>query len=101
VRIQGSAASRCLSRPTTGSRGRGPTVALRLEPGVGKQGVPTRAWGGMNKGVPRPLQVPRMGECRSEQSSTGDSPMSNHFSADNFKFPGDDARLDIIDLFLF
>jgi hypothetical protein len=27
--------------------------------------------------------------------------MSNDFSADNFKFPGDDARLDIIDLFLF
>jgi hypothetical protein len=28
-------------------------------------------------------------------------PMSNHFSADNLKFPGDDARLDFTDLFVF
>jgi hypothetical protein len=27
--------------------------------------------------------------------------MSNHFSADNLKFPGDDARLDFTDLFVF
>jgi Domain of unknown function (DUF4331) len=27
--------------------------------------------------------------------------MSNHFSADNLKFPGDDARLDLTDLFVF
>jgi hypothetical protein len=27
--------------------------------------------------------------------------MSNHFSADNFKFPGDDRRLDLTDLFAF
>ena len=27
--------------------------------------------------------------------------MSNHFSADNFKFPGDDRRLDFTDLFVF
>jgi hypothetical protein len=27
--------------------------------------------------------------------------MSNHFSADNLKFPGDDRRLDITDLFVF
>jgi hypothetical protein len=27
--------------------------------------------------------------------------MSNHFSADNFKFPGDDRRLDLTDLFVF
>jgi hypothetical protein len=27
--------------------------------------------------------------------------MSNHFSADNLKYPGDDARLDISDLFVF
>ena len=27
--------------------------------------------------------------------------MSNHFSADNLKFPGDDRRLDLTDLFVF
>jgi hypothetical protein len=27
--------------------------------------------------------------------------MSNHFSADNLKFPGDDARLDLTDLYVF
>src|SRR5712672_3082542 len=27
--------------------------------------------------------------------------MSNHFSADNFKFPGDDRRLDLTDVFMF
>ena len=27
--------------------------------------------------------------------------MSNHFSADNLKFPGDDRRLDMTDLFVF
>ena len=27
--------------------------------------------------------------------------MSNHFSADNLKFPGDDRRLDFTDLFVF
>jgi hypothetical protein len=27
--------------------------------------------------------------------------MSNHFSAANLKFPGDDARLDLTDLFVF
>src|SRR5258708_672477 len=27
--------------------------------------------------------------------------MSNHFSADNIKFPGDDRRLDLTDLFVF
>ncbi len=27
--------------------------------------------------------------------------MSNHFSADNLKYPGDDARLDLTDLFVF
>ncbi|MGH3183095.1 MAG: DUF4331 family protein, partial [Streptosporangiaceae bacterium] len=27
--------------------------------------------------------------------------MSNHFSADNLKFPGDDARLDLTDVFVF
>jgi hypothetical protein len=27
--------------------------------------------------------------------------MSNHFSAANLKFPGDDARLDLADLFVF
>ena len=27
--------------------------------------------------------------------------MSNHFSADNLKFPGDDSRLDMTDLFVF
>jgi len=27
--------------------------------------------------------------------------MSNHFSADNFKFPGDDRRLDLTDVFAF
>ena len=27
--------------------------------------------------------------------------MSNHFSADNLKFPGDDSRLDLTDLFVF
>jgi hypothetical protein len=27
--------------------------------------------------------------------------MSNHFSADNFKFPGDDRRLDLTDVFVF
>jgi hypothetical protein len=27
--------------------------------------------------------------------------MSNHFSAANLKFPGDDARLDLTDLYVF
>ena len=27
--------------------------------------------------------------------------MSNHFSADNLKFPGDDRRLDLTDVFMF
>jgi hypothetical protein len=27
--------------------------------------------------------------------------MSNHFSADNLKFPGDDRRLDLTDVFVF
>jgi hypothetical protein len=27
--------------------------------------------------------------------------MSNHFSADNLKFPGDDRRLDLTDMFVF
>jgi len=27
--------------------------------------------------------------------------MSNHFSADNLKFPGDDRRLDLTDVFAF
>ena len=27
--------------------------------------------------------------------------MSNHFSADNLKFPGDDRRLDLTDIFTF
>ncbi len=27
--------------------------------------------------------------------------MSNHFSADNLKFPGDDRRLDLTDIFMF
>jgi hypothetical protein len=27
--------------------------------------------------------------------------MSNHFSADNLKFPGDDTRLDLTDVFAF
>jgi len=27
--------------------------------------------------------------------------MSNHFSADNLKFPGDDRRLDLTDVFIF
>ena len=27
--------------------------------------------------------------------------MSNHFSAANLRFPGDDARLDLTDLFVF
>ena len=27
--------------------------------------------------------------------------MSNHFSADKLKFPGDDRRLDLTDLFMF
>jgi hypothetical protein len=27
--------------------------------------------------------------------------MSNHFSADNLEFPGDDARLDLTDLYVF
>jgi hypothetical protein len=27
--------------------------------------------------------------------------MSNHFSADNLKFPGNDRRLDLTDLFVF
>ena len=27
--------------------------------------------------------------------------MSNHFSADKLKFPGDDRRLDLTDLFVF
>ena len=27
--------------------------------------------------------------------------MSNHFSADNLKYPGDDARLDLTDLVVF
>ena len=27
--------------------------------------------------------------------------MSNHFSADKLKFPGDDRRLDLTDVFLF
>jgi hypothetical protein len=27
--------------------------------------------------------------------------MSNHYSASNLKFPGDDARLDLTDLFVF
>ena len=38
-------------------------------------------------------------------SSAADIPqgvtMSNHFSADNLKFPGDDRRLDLTDLFVF
>src|SRR6185295_9901442 len=29
------------------------------------------------------------------------TPMSNHFSADNLKFPGDDCRLDLTDVFAF
>src|SRR6266436_8840456 len=31
----------------------------------------------------------------------GRTPMSNHFSAANLKHPGDDARLDLTDLFVF
>ena len=27
--------------------------------------------------------------------------MSNHFSGDNLKFPGDDRRLDLTDVFVF
>jgi hypothetical protein len=27
--------------------------------------------------------------------------VSNHFSADNLKFPGDDRRLDLTDVFVF
>ena len=27
--------------------------------------------------------------------------MSNHFSADELKFPGDDRRLDLTDIFMF
>src|SRR4029077_3105207 len=34
-------------------------------------------------------------------SPTQGDPMSNHFSADKLKFPGDDRRLDLTDLFVF
>ena len=35
------------------------------------------------------------------QLTTKGATMSNHFSADNLKFPGDDRRLDMTDLFVF
>jgi hypothetical protein len=35
------------------------------------------------------------------QTTTEGITMSNHFSADNLKFPGDDRRLDLTDVFVF
>ena len=36
-----------------------------------------------------------------QTTTTEGATMSNHFSADNLKFPGDDRRLDLTDLFVF
>jgi hypothetical protein len=47
------------------------------------------------------LPIPDCPGSVSQTPSLQGVTMSNHFSADNLKFPGDDRRLDLTDLFVF
>src|SRR5216684_3083131 len=55
-------------------------------------------------GLPAAAESGRSSTWRSstsQTSTTEGATMSNHFSAANLKHPGDDARLDLTDLFVF
>src|SRR5580704_13927260 len=53
-------------------------------------------------GQHRPARLhPQLSPASAHHYPEGSTPMSNHFSADNLKFPGDDRRLDLTDVFVF